>query len=344
MTYHIQPFFFPTTVAFVDDNAPFLANLALQLDSRLAYRMFHSPFAALVALNGTSAVPPMVQRFFSLYRHRGDTSYAHHVIDVSLDMIHREVHNEERFEQVSVVVVDYDMPELNGLEFCRGIKNGAIKKILLTGKADEQVAVRAFNERIIDRFIRKQDADVMEQLNRAIDELQHEYFQQVENMLSDALAVGSHLFLRDPEFAVRFRAIHQELGIVEHYLSCTPDGILMLDASGTAHLLIVQTEEMMQGHYEIAYDLNAPAELLEELRGGRTLPYFWKTAGHYDPLYAEENWRAYLHAATEFKGREWYLYALVKNPGAFNLQYVLPYGEYLDRLDREARQAAQALA
>jgi hypothetical protein len=29
---------------------------------------------------------------------------------------------------------------------------------------------------------------------------------------------------------------------------------------------------------------------------------------------------------------------VVKNPGAFNLKYVFPYGEYLDRLDREARQ------
>jgi CheY-like chemotaxis protein len=132
-------------------------------------------------------MPPVVERFFSLYRHRGDKSVTRHVIDVSLDMIHREVHNEHRFEQVSVVVVDYDMPEIDGLEFCRNLKNKAIKKILLTGKADEQTAVRAFNEKTIDRFIRKQDDDVMARLNRAIAELQREHFDQIEHMLADAL-------------------------------------------------------------------------------------------------------------------------------------------------------------
>lgn len=335
-SYAIQPFHFPTTVAFIDDSPQFLSNLSLQLDFRLAFRLFHSPFAALIALNGASAVPPLVERFFSLYRHRGDASYTHHVIDVSLDMIHREVHNERRFEQVSVVVVDYDMPEIDGLEFCRSLKNPAIKKILLTGKADEQLAVRAFNERTIDRFIRKQDPDVISVLNRTIAELQQEHFHHIEHMLSDALAVGSHLFLRDPDFAQRFDEIRKNLGIVEHYLSCTPDGILMLDMSGAAHLLIVQTEQMMQGHYEIAHDQEAPEELLDQLRSGRSLPYFWKTAGNYSPIY--EDWQACLHPATEFKGRDWYLYSLVKNPGAFNLKYVYPYGDYLERLDREARQ------
>lgn len=334
--YAIQPFHFPTTVAFVDDSLQFLSNLSLQLDSRLAYRLYSSPFAALVALNGSAQMPPVAERFFSLYRHRNDKSVARHVIDVSLDMIHREVHNEHRFEQVSVVVVDYDMPEIDGLELCRSLKSKALKKILLTGKADEQTAVRAFNEKTIDRFIRKQDDDVMSQLNRAIAELQREHFDQIEHMLADALSVGSHLFLRDAAFAERFAEIARSLNIVEHYLCCGPDGILMLDMGGGAHLLIVQTEEMMRTHYEIAYDQDAPEELLAELRSGRILPYFWKTAGNYSPIY--EDWQPCMHPAEEFQGREWYLYTVVKNPGAFNLKYVFPYGDYLERLDSEARQ------
>lgn len=340
--YAIQPFFFPTTVAFVDDSATFLASLSLQLDSRLAFRLYQSPFSALLALNGAKALPPMVEQFFSLYHAREEVSYANHVVNVSLDMIHREVHNEHRFEQISVVVVDYDMPEMNGLEFCRSIKNGAVKKILLTGKADERVAVQAFNEGIIDRFIRKQDADAIPTLNGAIAELQHEYFRQIEHMLSDVLAVGSHLFLRDQEFARQFEDIRRNLGIVEHYLSCRPDGLLMLDMTGTAHLLIVQTEDMMQAHYEMAYDHEAPEELLASLRGGEVLPYFWKTSGNYASDY--EDWQACLHPATEFRGKEWYLYTVIRNPQAFNLKYVVPYGDYLDRLDHESRQGASGRA
>ena len=156
-------------------------------------------------------------------------------------------------------------------------------------------------------------------------------------MLSDALSVGSHLFLRDPAFAERFAEISGSLGIVEHYLTCAPDGILMLDMAGAAWLLIVQTEEMMRSHYEVAYDQAAPEELLAELRSGRSVPCFWKTAGQYSPIY--EDWRACLHPANEFRGRDSYLYALVQNPAAFNLKYVYPYAEYLERLDREALQS-----
>jgi len=335
-SYEISPFFFPTTVAFVDDSASFLDSLALRLDSRLAFRLFNSPFSALVALNGTNSMPPMVEDFFSLYRHRGECSYAHHVVDVNIDKIHREVHNDQRFEQISVIVVDYDMPEMNGLEFCRNIKNPAVKKILLTGKADEQIAVRAFNEKIIDRFIRKQNADVMTILNSAIADLQTEYLRQIENALLKVLAVGSHMFLFDPAFAHRFNEIRKKLGIVEHYLSCMPDGILMLDMSGVSHLLIIQTEELIRGQCEIADDQAAPDGLLKQLRSGRHVPYFWKTAGNYSPVY--EDWQSYLHPSTEFKGNDWYLYTIVKNPPAFDLKYVVSYADYLDRLDSETRQ------
>jgi CheY-like chemotaxis protein len=327
----IQPFYFPTTVVFVDDSAPFLANLSLQLNAQLAFKLFHSSFAALAELKHEHVAPPIDSEFFSLYRHREDAGYADHVIQVSLDKVHREVHNADRFEQVSVVVVDYDMPDMNGLDFCRQLSHTAIKKILLTGKADEQIAVQAFNAKTIDRFIRKQDSNAMDLLNVAIVELQQEYFQHMEHMLSHALSVGTHLFLRDPVFAQRIKEIQQTLGIVEHYLACAPHGLLMLDAAGTAYLLLVQDAASMQEAYEIAYDQAAPDELLAQLRSGRCLPYFWKTEGHYAPIYTE--WRNYLHPATECQGKENYLYALIKNPEGFNRSYLVSYNDYLEQLD-----------
>lgn len=331
----IQPFYFPTTALFVDDSADFLANLSLQLEPRLAFRLFQSPYEALLALNGPAAAPPLIEDLFSLYRQREEASCAHHVIGLRLDMIHREVHNERRFEQVAVAVIDYGMPEIDGLEFCRNIRNPAVKKILLTGKADESLAVKAFNQGIIDRFVRKQETDVMAQLNRAIGDLQQAYFLQVERTLADALAVGTHAFLRDPAFAGRFREIRERLGIVEYYLACMPDGMLMLDAAGTPWLLIVQTADMMRANCEIASDQTAPTELLDALRGGKAVPYFWRTQGDYSPSY--EDWRACLHPATEFRGDDRYLYALVRNPAGFDREHVVSYGDYLDRLDAAGR-------
>ncbi|MDP1897116.1 MAG: hypothetical protein Q8K43_04430, partial [Sulfurimicrobium sp.] len=64
----IPPFYYPTTVVFVDDSRDFLANLGLQLDAGLAFRLYDSPVDALVALNGSTGQPSLVERFFSVSR------------------------------------------------------------------------------------------------------------------------------------------------------------------------------------------------------------------------------------------------------------------------------------
>lgn len=330
--YQIPPLYFPTTVVFVDDSIDFLANLSLQLDSNLAFQLFDSPAYALLMLNGGSSPSTPVERFFSRYHHTDDLPMTHHVIDVNLVKVHREVYNELRFEQVSVVVVDYDMPSIDGLEFCRCIKNPAIKKILLTGKADEKIAVQAFNKGLIDRFILKQDKDVINTLNHAIIELQRDYFRQTERMLADALAIGKHDFLRDPLFAEKFHEICEKLKIVEFYLCSEPDGMLMLTAEGSASLLLVPNEDDLLGQYEIAYEQGAPQELLDALKSNQVVPYFWQTGGHY---VAEcHNWRTFLFPATEFKGKKWYCYAIVNNPPPFKTDVVFPYREFLNDLDQ----------
>lgn len=330
--YQIPPFYYPTTVMFVDDSIDFLANLSLQLDSDLAFQLYDSPIRALAMLNSDANSGTPISRFFSRYHHTDDLPLTHHVIDVNLDKIHREVYNEFRFEQVSVVVVDYDMPSINGLDFCRRIINPSIKKVLLTGKADEMIAIQAFNEGIIDRFILKQDKEVINILNQSIFELQREYFSQTERMLADALSIGKHTFLRDPSFARHFWDICDRQKIVEFYLCCEPDGILMLNAEGLASLLLVPNEDYLLGQYEIAYEQGAPQELLNALKSGQIVPYFWRTNGYY---VAEcRDWRTFLFPATTFKGHKLYYYAIVRTPQLYKTDVVYSYREFLNDLDQ----------
>lgn len=330
--YPIPPFYFPTTVVFVDDSIDFLSNFSLQLEPTLAFQLYDSPVSALETINGANNATTPMERFFSRYHHTDYATQAHHVIDVNLDKVHREIYNEFRFEQVSVVVVDYDMPSIDGLEFCRRIKNPAIKKILLTGKADAKVAVQAFNEGLIDRFIQKQDQDIAHILNEAIVELQQAYFQQMERMLSDALTIGKHLFLRDPLFAEKFKEIRESLQIVEYYLCVEPDGMLMLDANGQASLLVIPNHDELLGEYEISYDQGAPQELLDILKSNKVIAYFWQTGGHYS--HECKDWRRFLYPATEFKGRTWYYYTIIKNPPLHKTDMVFPYRNFLNDLDQ----------
>lgn len=62
--YPIPPFYFPTTVVFIDDNIDFLANLSLRLAPNLAFQLYDSPINALVMLNSEGNPITPIERFF----------------------------------------------------------------------------------------------------------------------------------------------------------------------------------------------------------------------------------------------------------------------------------------
>jgi CheY-like chemotaxis protein len=329
----IKPFYFPTTVTFVDDSPTFLSNLCLQLDPQLAFRLFSSPGEALDFVNSRPRPGPSDEPLFAPFRDRTDEDVAHQVIALSVNTVRKQVHNEQRFLATSVVVVDYDMPGMNGLEFCRRMTDPAVRKIMLTGKADEHIAVQSFNEGIIHRFISKQDATAVPALNRAVRDLQNAYFDDVCQSILDTLAVSEYAFLRDEALAARVAELSGSLGIVEHYLSYCPGGLLMLDSTGKSYLLIVHTDDTLRGVREIAVEQDAPTAFLDELDSRRSLPYFWQTDGHYPADCSA--WADYMHPATRFTGRQDYVYAVIPNPRGLDLSQVLSYDRYLERLDRE---------
>ncbi|WP_076999387.1 response regulator [Variovorax sp. KK3] len=328
----IPSFHFPTTVGFIDDSNDFLMNLSLGLDQLLASRFFGSARSALDtdgfkwrARNGENLV--------RLYEGRDEADQQRQVIDLQLGDIHRKVYNDHRFEEISVVVVDYDMPRINGLEFCRRFHNPWTRKILMTGKADERLAVEAFNKGLIDRFIRKQQDDATPALNQAIRELQLDYFDRMQKPLSSYLPIGPHRFMTNEAVVRVFDSLCEQLQIVEHYLCCAPESILMLDATGKYYLFIVQNSDQARAAHEIASDQSAPEELVGMLRSGAFISYFYKTEGSYSPIY--QDWRDYLHPASEISGSEKLSWTLVESPQGFRSDRFSFYTTYLKKLDEK---------
>jgi CheY-like chemotaxis protein len=331
----VLPFYFPTTVMFVDDNAAFLMNLSLQLDEKIAYKLFSSPINALIEVNATGHSTSQANEFFSRHTDSEDLSFSRQLIDLNLDEIHRLVDDERRFAEISVIVVDYAMPEMNGLDFLKNLKNPNIKRVLLTGIADEKIAVKAFNEGLIDRFILKSDQSALTSLNALIVELQNQYFEQAGKILNDTLAIGGQRFLHDPAFAKTFARLCRENHIVEYYLCNNPDGMLLLDGQGMMSRLVVYTDTDLQAQMEIAHEQNAPQAMMEELRRGK-VPYFWQSRGHYHPDLT--NWEDYLHLASTLQGKQAYHYALIISSALQDQDAVLSYSEFLDRLDHHNSQ------
>jgi CheY-like chemotaxis protein len=331
-TYLISPFHFPTSIVLVDDHSIFLEHLSLNFGQRLAYHLFNNPDHALQFLNREIVGLTTDQHnLLSIYSQRQDFNEKDHVVNLKLDSIYRKVYDKNRFSHVSVVVADYNMPQMDGLTFCNAIQNKNIKKILLTGKADETIAVKALNEKTIDFFIKKQNPQTIPILLTAVQELQKNYFETIENLLVDALAVGAYKFLKDPELSRYFGKIHQDLKIVEHYLVNSPDRILMLNHKAKAYSFLVYTKSALEAQCQVAKAQDAPPALIQALESGDYVPYFYRNSGYYDPGYTE--WTQHIHSAIRINGQEPYWCAIVEETHFLDCAHIFSQADYISALD-----------
>ena len=302
----------PSLTVLIDDSDSFLKSLSFQLDPSLASKAFHDTRTAIEWLDQQEGrdQPPhdgQLHASFDTYPN------SHEECNVALDIeqIHRISFQRKRFMTPSVLVVDYSMPQMNGVQLCEALRHLPCKKILFTGVADEKVAVDAFNRGLIDRYIKKSDDDALDKLETEIIALQREYFAARTDPLRDMLTLHNYSFVGDPAFAALVSALLREHAIVEHYVYSNPAGILMYDADGQAQLMVVETETSMNSHYEVACDNDAPQSLLTALRERCIIPWFREGDGMYSQAFAS-GWHKYIAPAQVCRGAQNYYWALFK--------------------------------
>jgi CheY-like chemotaxis protein len=330
----ILPYYHPTTVVIVDDNDLFLHTLDLRMPSEMAYQLFHDARVALQRVNRGQSCPSIPER--SLSAIRSGSSWRDSVIRLDLSVIEDEINNQGRFGRVSVVIVDYAMPEMNGLEFCRRITDPMIKKVLLTGVADEKLAVKAFNEGSIDRFIPKNSPGTLDLVVAFAQDLQQSYFVDQQRAFSESLSLTPPRFLSDRAMAQHFEALRDQSEVVEHYLVGDPPGFLMLTSAGQILRMVVLSEPEAERQVEFAERFGAPRSVIEELVDRRRIAFFFETP---DPLGDAFSWGEYLHPAQTVRGdgQTWHI-ALISGP-PIDIDFdasISSFDAYLDGIDHLA--------
>jgi CheY-like chemotaxis protein len=327
-------FYFPTSIVFVDDDPDFIKSFTILLDEKLPIHLFSSTKEALAFINDQNSIVDSLNDF---------TNYtlldnADQKVCLNIDALHKQIYNSERFAQISVVVTDYAMPEMDGVNFLSQIKHSEIKRILLTGVADEKIAVKAFNEGCLDHFYLKNTAELDKEINKTIKELQEKYFGILSDPIYFALSEHTGIFFSEPQFQQIFSKLKTDYNWSEYYILEQPQGILLLNSKGDASCLFVLSEEEMRSHYEIAVAEDAPAELLEILAEGKHISWFSTPDGYYAADSGLENWREFLYPADFFNGsKNNYHYALVSPSPLENIDMikVRSYNDFLENFDRE---------
>lgn len=315
--------YYPTTTMLVDDNSRFLDHVSLTLGADLPHTAYTDPTQALAALQKSSSAATRFSQ--TIVTDQASNDYRafseKHPLSLNLAKLYETVYQRNRFAQVSVAVVDYAMPQMNGLEFCRRLTGTQIKKIMLTGEADEAVAVEAFNQGLIDKFIIKNKADVDKTLIASIHELQKRNFQDLSAMLIQGLSTQPNSCLIDPVFVSFFNELVKSLSASDYYLIEASGSFLFMDQNGTLTWLVVRNEEDLQDFAIEADEADAPEQIIEAIKSGMKIPYF-NDLSDYSSETPQSEWEKILYPAHKLAGSDNknYYYSILKGLPNFSFE------------------------
>jgi CheY-like chemotaxis protein len=327
----IAPYAHPTTVVIVDDNDLFLNTLDLRMPADMACIRFHNPRHAMERVNQKLALRPIAERCFSTPSK--SLHWSDSVIRFDLGLIEQEIRNLQRFRRVSVVIADYYMPAMDGLKLLTSIADPMVKTVLMSGIGDEKLALDAFNDELIDRYVPKNRETT---LDMAVDytlELQREYFLDQQRAIQESLSLNPPELLGDPAVLAHFSELRKRHRFVEHYLVGDPPGFVFVTAKGVLHRLIVLSDTEVAEQAEYAAQHDAPPDVVSALSSRSRIGFFSERAETYgDELYP---WRDFLYAPTRLEGDRTWWSALVSDPPAeIDFSPVeSSFAAYLDEID-----------
>lgn len=298
--------YYPTTAVAIDDDVDFLRVMTQHLgiedcslyssaNKAIEFLKNQQPFKRIQSRILNSGVAPE-----SIKLNPEDQAFL-----LNIRALHNEIYSEDRFKDVSVLIVDYHMKELNGIEVCEALSNHPAKKILLTGGDDkEKVAIEAFNKGVIHRFISKSDSNFPNLLKQAILMLKESYFRDLTSTLLPYTAAN---VLNHPSYINFTRKLQYQFSAIEHYQLDFTGSSILLDAAGTPTWFIVNQDSEINNFKNLALNQDADSKVLQTLTSREKIPFFFSDADFQEPV---SEWDKCLYPAQPFPGINDYYYSI----------------------------------
>lgn len=173
------------------------------------------------------------------------------------------------------MVLDYQMPEMSGIELGEHLQNTPIQKILLTGNACDLKAIESFNHNIIQKYIQKGSNNTRYNLLAYIKELSIIFFSNFTKPLLNYLETERKTPLSDPVFIDFFENFCEKNDISEFYLIDINGSFLCITHQATQFILVVHTEASLKEWVSL-YKNNAdfPDSHMNLILNGVKIPFF----------------------------------------------------------------------
>lgn len=264
MSFHL--FRRPGSVFLLDDDADYLELMALLLAPEWHVRFFLRPHACLAYMRqeqqAWAADCARQETLVDLWR-QGRS--------LVMQLLRYWARNPDRHSLTHVGVSDHIMPGLTGLELfdqLRGAWPGA--RLLLTGQADERVAVDAFNHGLIDQYIPKQASEMGTLLQTGLKRLSDRCHDRHDAIWRATLRPQQMAMFRQGGAGRALREL-MDRQWVEYVVMGEPFGVLGLDAEGRASWLQLVPRDALGPYSQAAAEAGLAGDGLAALRAGRSL-------------------------------------------------------------------------
>ncbi len=258
----------PGSLAFLDDDPDYLQMLGLMLPETWNVRLFSRADDCLAQL---LQEPPRweadawaQQQIIDRWR-QGATPLVPQVLRYWAE------HGQSRYALTHACVVDYSMPDVDGLQVMAALSDWPGLRMLLTGQADEQIAVQAFNRALIDQFLPKQAPDVSARLNEVLRSMPSNANTRCSQIWRGTLTPVQNAQLRVPAVAQALRQLVGQQRFADYVVLGDPFGILGRTVEGDVSWLQLEPADGLEELESLAESVGADRATLAEIRYGRQL-------------------------------------------------------------------------
>lgn len=274
-------FYHPLRVICLDDNQDFLDALEIEFAEKFDILTFTDPKQTLEIISKNSN--NNLKNYLKLLNNQDIDLANSSLPGINFGNVLDSLYSQKRFEQIAILIVDYEMPSINGIEICEKLNGTDIFKIMLTAEADKDTAINAFNNSLIDKFILKTSKNLHSEISSAIYELVERYFFN----LSTGIGVYNrsiNLLYKNPSYINLFLKTLKKSKSVEHYLIDNSGSILFLDKDANPTWLLIKNSEELQEQLALLSGYDFPSEIISTLFSRKKMLYLFSESDYKKPV------------------------------------------------------------